>query len=88
MPRKLKVWGGGGVRGSQRVRHLVAATTKKRAVELLKERVHPCHSRYDFDLMWCETGNDRELAIANREGVWVYPDQWSNGKLLELTVTE
>jgi hypothetical protein len=67
MARKLKVWGGSlgdGVR-----RGLVAATTKKRAVELVK-KAEPVISYYYFNDYWTETGNDVELAVATEEGVW------------------
>ena len=73
--RALKVWGGS---WDGRSRGIVAARTKKRAVELLAAHYHPM-SRHYFDGYWCETGNDMELKIANREGVWVTTNRLMDG---------
>ena len=65
MARKLKVWGGtDGGRG----RVIVAATTKKRAVEVLNKWARV--SMYHFNDYWTETGNELELKTATEEGVW------------------
>ncbi len=71
MVKKLKVWGGS---WNGRGRAIVAAPTKKRAVELLKG-VTGNFSRHYFDGYWCETGNAMELAMATKEGVWISKDQ-------------
>jgi hypothetical protein len=64
--RKLKVWGG--TIGGQG-HYIVAAPTKKRAVEVLNATLGS-FSRYYFDGWWCETGNEIELAVASELGVW------------------
>jgi hypothetical protein len=56
-------------------RVIVAATTKKRALELLS---FLDVSRGEFNDYWCETGNATELAVAQAEGVWVALKQWPN----------
>jgi len=69
--KKLKVWAGMDFRkkvpqrnGSTQTRTLVAATTKKRAAELVGWKMH------EFNGYWTEIGNTVELAIACEEGVW------------------
>jgi len=71
--RTLKIWGGmmnmkktRNPNGGNQTRTLVAATTKKRAVELL-DRI----SMGYFNDNFVETGNAVELATATEEGVWV-----------------
>lgn len=77
MARKLKVWGGQSMlkstqnlNGSYQTRTIVAATTKKRAIELMN-LLDRGYSQHYFDNYWCETGNKLELATATEEGVWV-----------------
>jgi ketopantoate reductase len=71
MAKKLKVFGGTIFYGTPRkqVRVLVAAYTKKQAVELLSTvsiiRYH------EFNDYFSETGNDTELSIAIEVGMWV-----------------
>lgn len=50
-------------------RCLVAATTQKRAAELVDETIGA------FRSWWCTTGNDLELSVATEEGVWYAPMQ-------------
>lgn len=71
--RKLKVWGGGtftldGNRKSARA--IVAAYSKKQAVELLN-RTTERMSRHHFDGYWGETGNKAETLNCGEPGVWV-----------------
>ena len=65
--KTLKVWGGN---LDGRARGLVAAATKKRAVEMLQANGHANLSRHYFDGYWSETGNVVELSIATEEGIW------------------
>jgi hypothetical protein len=71
MAKTLKVFGGTIFYGSPRkqVRVLVAAFTKKQAVELLSPISH--HSYNEFNTYFGETGNDVELSVATEVGVWV-----------------
>jgi len=77
--RKLKVWGGltntakkPSPNGGMQARTIVCATSQKRAVEMLCAVPHNrCSmSLHYFQGYWCETGNEAELAIACRSGVW------------------
>ena len=56
MPRPMKVWGGMTFVGGQQVRAVVAATTKKRAVEVINEG-GSYTTMNDFNGYWSETGN-------------------------------
>lgn len=80
--RRLRVWGGTDFLSSEEVaamrlpptahnqyRCIVAARTKKRAVELLDCSMH------HFNDYWSETGNAIELAVAVEEDVWYAPMQ-------------
>jgi hypothetical protein len=55
---KLKVFGGLTCENGKQVRTIVAATSKKKAAELVGV------SLYGFSDFWCETGNDTELETA------------------------
>jgi hypothetical protein len=68
--RKLKVYGGYCMVSNRgQVRHLVATTSRKRAVELCRERGVYVTLGYITDY-WSETGNANELSFATHEGVW------------------
>jgi len=71
MARKLRVWGGMDFYENSQRRYIVAATTKKRAIELMAPLARGVLSRNHFDGWWGETGNAIELAVAREEGVWV-----------------
>ena len=63
----LKVWGGyEKYRSSGDTRTLVAAYSKKQAIEMLR------YSNSYFSKYWAETGNDKELATASEVGVYVF----------------
>lgn len=67
MAKTLKVWGGMRLnKNGKQVRVIVAAFTKKHAIELSGET----SSR--FNGYWIETENARELATATEVGVWEY----------------
>ena len=75
--RALKVWGGATStrripypNGSRQARTIVAARTKKHAVELLN-RAGGAISSYQFNIYWGQTANKEELALATEEGVWI-----------------
>ncbi len=76
----LKLWGGnvfrlsGSTNRSGQRRCLVAAPTKKGAVELLNASGFHV-SMFHFRGYFTETGNQRELECLKRgEGVWLWPD--------------
>ena len=62
--RKLKVWGRRYLVGRKCGRRIVAAYTKKQAVELAGI------SMSEMNNYWSETGNAMELSIAREVGVW------------------
>lgn len=68
-PHKLKVWGGlTFVQGGGQTRTIVATRTQKEAAELLKI------SLYEFQIYWCQTGKNDEIAMALAEpGKLLYP---------------
>lgn len=74
--KKLKVYGGLVMEGRNQKRTIVAATSQKRAMELLKSKGHP-FSAYEFRGWWGETKNNIELATATEEGVWVSTDNFA-----------
>lgn len=62
MAKKLKVWGGLMFDENHKQRRtIVAATTKKRAMELTNESLNR------FNNYWCLTGNTTELLTATSE---------------------
>lgn len=71
MAKKLKVFGGTIFYGSPRkqVRILVAAYTKKQAVELLNNINNYTYN--DFNDYFSETGNSIELSVATEVGMWI-----------------
>lgn len=73
MARALKMWGGllMGAGGSQQ-RYVVAAPTKRLALELLHVWTSRNMSRRYFDDYWSQTGNREELALLSGDepGVW------------------
>lgn len=75
--KKLKVFGGmifyGTPRGQYRT--LVAAYTKKQAVENLSKFSYIPMSQ--FNNYFSETGNSVELSIANEVGVWIVKKSFS-----------
>lgn len=76
MTRPLIVWGGATyIRDMGQRRVLVAAPTKKRAVELMNECFRFGGSLYDLNKYWSKTGNDVELSVATEEGVWLNTDE-------------
>ena len=73
--KTLKVWGGMSINANgKQVRAIVAAFTKKQAIEVSGE----ASSR--FNGYWCETGNVRELAVATEVGKWEYNGNEYNSK--------
>lgn len=87
---KMKVWGGtmqvynlplpGQPKHNRQARVIVAAPTKKRALELLNhaEGIGPLTLGYMNSYM-AQSGNARELALAaTGEGVWYTPDAGPN----------
>ena len=71
--RKLKVWGGLTFRGGKQVRTIIAATTKKRIMEIGRLSI------YELNNYWAETGNEVELETAIIEGIWISTDDWKVG---------
>jgi hypothetical protein len=74
---KLRVYGGLSLaahkpspNGSLQARTIVAASSRKRAVELLHAAKLTISLHY-LNAYWSETGNRLELATAFEEGVWV-----------------
>ena len=75
MAKTLKVWAGMSINANgKQVRVIVAAFTKKQAIEVSGE----ASSR--FNGYWCETGNARELAVATEVGKWEYDGNEYNSK--------
>ena len=70
--KKLKVWGGRFVRDGACIRRIVAAYTKKQAMELAEI------SYSEITNYWSETFNNVELAIAQEVGVWDKLKEWSD----------
>ena len=79
MSKPLKVWGGltytakkASPNGSREARTIVCAPSQRKAVELLGAVPgNRCYvSLYYFREYWAETGNQKELEIACKPGVW------------------
>lgn len=76
MSRAYTVFGGLTFKDGKQVRCIVAAKTKKRAVELLGV------SLYEFNNYWCDTGNEIELEVAleSPETVFISSNHYSKLK--------
>ncbi len=74
MARKLEVWGGLTKRNGEFVRTIVAAHTKKMAMELL------CIGPGAFRDFWSKTGNTVELATALPKPGTVFVASTASGK--------
>ena len=71
--KKLKVWGGRWLfKNGHQGRRIVAAYTKKHAIELAGI------SYREITEYWSETFNDVELAVAREVGVWDKQEEWSD----------
>ena len=80
----MKVWGGNVMFSSGQRRAIIAAESKKEAVALIQATSAGYgFSRYYFDTYWGETGNTKELEIAQHRGVWVNLAQWEELTPLE-----
>lgn len=75
MTRPLIVWGGVAFLPFEgQKRFIVAAATKKRAVEMVDEVSRGKFSIGQLNKYWSKTGNAVELAVATEEGVWCCDD--------------
>lgn len=74
--KALKVFGGMIFYNGKQVRGIVAAYSKKQAIELLKAVTYEV-SYFTFNTYFCETGNSTELSVATEVGVWITYNNFS-----------
>ena len=62
--KKLKVYGGSFIIRGKQMRSIIASSTIKQALEVLKD---VCINYSYFKDYWCETGNEKELEEALKQ---------------------
>jgi hypothetical protein len=70
LARKLRIWNGRGDYAQFDGRFFVCATTKKRAVELLKQAGHRWINMKEFTTYYSEAWGVRMEGVTPEEGVW------------------
>lgn len=74
--KALKIFGGMIFYNGEQVRGIVAAYTKKQAIELLNTVTYEV-SYFTFNNYFTETGNSIELSVAIEVGVWITYNNFS-----------
>ena len=84
--KPLRVWGGNTMTSRGQYRAIVAAFSKREAMEILSAApILRGVTRSYFDDYWAETGNQGELEIAQVKGAWI---NWAGNRYADKPLWE